>query len=149
MFERILAPTDFSEAALGGVRMAAMLADRLNASVALVHVFDPDELIPTGQYALSRPAYEQMVGRLRTRAQERLEETRGELPEGVDVTTVFLEHDSAAHAITEHAAQTGARLIVMSTHGRGGFARLLLGSVTEKTVRLARCPVLTVPASPD
>lgn len=155
MFTRILVPTDFSEAALAGTRMAGTLAERTNASLVLVHVFDPDHMIPHAQYALSRGAYEQTIGRLRKRANERLEEARADLPEDVEVKvkTVLLE-GNAALAITKHAAEMGADLIVMSTHGRGGFQRFLLGSVTEKTVRLAHCPVLTVPvltapASPD
>ena len=48
-----------------------------------------------------------------------------------------------AKRIVEHAETTGANLIVMGTHGRGGFGHLLLGSIAEKVVRTAKCPVLT------
>jgi nucleotide-binding universal stress UspA family protein len=48
-------------------------------------------------------------------------------------------------AIVEHAGQMGADLLVIGTHGRSGFERLMLGSVTEKVLRKVRCPVLTVP----
>lgn len=141
----ILAPTDFSDAALAGVRTAAILAGHLDASVVLVHVFDPEDLMPAAPVAWSSLAYEEMIERLRKTAVQRLQETRGEFPEGVEVSIELLHHGSAAQAITQHAADIGADLIVMSTHGRTGFKRFLLGSITEKTVRLASCPVLAVP----
>ena len=59
-------------------------------------------------------------------------------------TTAVLFSGSAAREIVEHAQNNHIDLIVMGTHGRGGMAHLLLGSVTERVVRTATCPVLTV-----
>jgi nucleotide-binding universal stress UspA family protein len=60
-------------------------------------------------------------------------------------TDVLIDEGSPAACILEHAASLPANLIVMGTHGRGGFERLVLGSVAEKVLRKAKCPVMTVP----
>ena len=58
--------------------------------------------------------------------------------------TTSVTFGSPAKAIVDYARDNGINLIVMGTHGRGGFAHLLLGSVAEQVVRTAECPVLTV-----
>ena len=63
---------------------------------------------------------------------------------GPDVE-VLIDSGQAAHQILEHATSLPADLIVIGTHGASGFEHLLLGSVTEKVLRRATCPVLTVP----
>ena len=60
------------------------------------------------------------------------------------MTTTACCSASPATAIVEYARENGMNLIVMGTHGRGGVAHLLLGSVAERVVRTADCPVLTV-----
>jgi nucleotide-binding universal stress UspA family protein len=60
-------------------------------------------------------------------------------------TSTFVEVGNPAARILEHAASLPADLVVLGTHGRSGFERLMLGSVTEKVLRKAGCPVLTVP----
>ena len=62
----------------------------------------------------------------------------------LDAKPVLLTSSTPALAIVNHAKEADIDLIVMGTHGRGGFGHLLMGSVAEKVVRLAPCPVLTV-----
>jgi nucleotide-binding universal stress UspA family protein len=63
---------------------------------------------------------------------------------GPPTKPIILTSSSPASAIIDYATETDMDLIVMGTHGRGAFAHLLMGSVAEKVVRMARCPVLTV-----
>src|SRR5687768_16467615 len=67
-------------------------------------------------------------------------------PEFADSVRKVIVHDDPAHAIIELAERENMSIIVMGTHGRTGAARLLLGSVTERVVREAPCPVLTLRA---
>ena len=124
---RILFPTDFSDTADYARGHARELAGRFQASLHLLHV-------------VADPLSQDWAGGVATRAEERL----GELSfGGIDVerTTraghVFVE-------IVRYAADKQIDLIVMGTHGHGPVAHLLLGSVADKVVRKAPCPVLTV-----
>ena len=140
---RIMVPTDFSETSDAALTYARSLADMLGASLHLVHVFDD----PYGDALaadVSTSVYESMqASAMRT---ARLELLR-RMPPAARVqyrgTTTMVSGMPAA-AIVECAANRGMDLIIMGTHGRSGFAHLLLGSVAEQVVRTAPCPVLTV-----
>lgn len=137
---RILVPHDFSETADGALRYALDLAERLEAAVTVVHVYDvPSYGFPEG-IALSV----QMEQTIATAARTALDNiaVRARRP-GVDVEHV-LRRGAAWSEIIRLAAETDTDLVVMGTHGRHGVARFLLGSVAEKVVRTAPCPVLTV-----
>ena len=140
---RILVPTDFSETSDTALTYARRLADSVGASLDLVHVFDDphgDALVAEvtasvyeGMRATAiAAARRELMRRLPTEDRQRF---RGS---SVMITGV------AAEAIVQYAAEHGVDLIVMGTHGRSGFAHLLLGSVAEQVVRAAHCPVLTV-----
>ena len=144
MYSRILVPTDFSPTSDAALEHARALARAFSAELRLVHVFEDPLLAgavaaeayvpeaPGVRTALMKEAQERLTHRLRPEDREALSAS-GEIITG-----------SPASAITEHAARIGASLIVMGTHGRGGMAHLLLGSVAERVVRTAACPVLTV-----
>ena len=140
---RILVPTDFSATADTALDYAYELAGRFGASLELMHVLD-DPLVVDGMagevYISEGPA-------LRTAmlqdAQERLRH-RASPREGIPRIETEVIFGHGARTIAEHAAERGADLIVMGTHGRTGFAHLMLGSVAERLVRTAPCPVLTV-----
>ena len=139
---RILVPTDFSATADAALEYAFVLAARFGASLQLLHVLD-DPFVVDGMAA---EAYISEAPALRTAmledARERLRHraTRGQaLP---IETEVLFGH--GARTIAEYAAERGVDLIVMGTHGRTGFAHLLLGSIAERLVRTSPCPVLTV-----
>jgi nucleotide-binding universal stress UspA family protein len=144
-FTRILVPTDFSAQSDAALATAKDLATRFGASLHLIHVLeDPyavatysaDALgyLPPGIRELWQHEAEKHFDDLVTPAE------RAQFP----VTTTVLFSGSAAREIVEHAQANAIDLIVMGTHGRGGFAHLLLGSVAERVVRTATCPVLTV-----
>ena len=141
---RILVPTDFSATADAALEYAVVLAEKFGASLQLLHVLD-DPFVADGMAA---EAYISEAPALRTAmlddARERLRH-RGLSREAAGrplETEVLFGH--GARTIAEYAAERGVDLIVMGTHGRTGFAHLLLGSVAERLVRTAPCPVLTV-----
>lgn len=144
----ILAPTDFSNEANVGVRFALQLAEKFDAGLSLLHVFEP------------LPVIEGMEGfpLLQTRP-ELIKKARTELESIVarDAKKTLRLHARVItakpfHGIITTAAERGSDLIVMSTHGYTGVNHALLGSTTERVVRHAPCPVLTVrvrKAGPD
>ena len=142
---RILVPTDFSTASDAALDFAKSIARTFNASLHLLHVFEDPvvtvgfteayaPLPPTTRVALVDDARRQLANRLSAEERERF-----------DATTEVVSGASAM-AIVEYAQDHAIDLIVMGTHGRTGVAHLLIGSVAERVVRLAPCPVLTVHA---
>ena len=142
---RILVPTDFSEPADAALDYAVDLSKTLGAQISLVHVVDEisDATLSFDLYMpLSAEARDEVLSTVRRRLAERVE--RSGRP---DVTSDVLV-GGTARAIVDAARSHHADLIVMGTHGRLGVAHLLLGSVAERVVRTAECPVLTVRAAP-
>lgn len=142
--EKILSPTDFSDASRNAMWEAADLATRYQAEILLVHVVRAlPALPPNPNYVLEVPEYEQA---LHADADRRLKALAGELSaKGLKVRT-SVGHGDAGAEIVRMADAEGAGLIVIATHDTAGWQRVLLGSVAEKVVRLAHCPVLTIPA---
>lgn len=140
----ILCPTDFSEFSSAAVSYAAALARTYGAGLHLLHVATP---CPLAAPYLDGPADLRVFEAQRASADEGLAaEAARVLAAGVPAT-VEQRCGTAVHEILQAAAAGDADLIAIGTHGRGGFERLVLGSVTEKLLRLARCAVLTVPHS--
>ena len=141
-FETLLVPHDFSGDADAALDAAVELAMRLGASLHLLHVYQQpvDVLSP---YGVAVPPN---VGpELRSAALRRLEQLAARIS-GLQVESHVAEGPPAL-AIAEQARELGADLVVMGTHGRTGLRHLLLGSVAERTMRAAHCPVLTVKKS--
>jgi|RhiMethySRZTD1v2_1073278.scaffolds.fasta_scaffold00435_23 nucleotide-binding universal stress UspA family protein len=141
-FTRILCPIDFSELSLRSLDHAAALANWYDAQLTVLHVvptFEPVQVrgdVGEPAHVVNPVSREQVLDELR-RAVDRL--TVSATP------TLAAAAGDATTGITEQALSIGADLIVMGTHGRRGFKRLLLGSVTETVLHEAPCPVLTVP----
>jgi nucleotide-binding universal stress UspA family protein len=152
--ERILCPTDYSEFSEHALHRAVRLASWFEASITAVRVIPPTPWLVAAD--AGSPYVAVPADRLRAQRHEELEALeRFVLPyheEGVPIHTRLLEGDPSRQ-IQQAALELPADLLVMGTHGRGGFERLVLGSVTEKVVRRATCPVLTVgsgaPPRPD
>lgn len=140
---RILVPTDFSAASDVALSYARSLATQFGASINLVHVFeDPlasGAFVGDGIVAMPLDLRE---GMLRD-AREQLEKQHAKHVQSLPLSSADLLVGPAAKRIVEHAEKIHADLIVMGTHGRGGLGHVLLGSIAEKVVRTARCPVLT------
>ncbi len=142
-FTHILVPIDFSEFSARSLSHAAALARWYDARLTVLHVgpaFDP--LLAQGELGLpiqgvNLPTPEKTVGEM-----QRWLDVGGMAPGAVPVARL----GDASTTIVEEAIRDNADLIVMGTHGRRGFKRFLLGSVTERVLREAPCPVLTVPA---
>lgn len=125
MFQQILCPVDFSDASHHATQYAIALA-RLHRSVLTVlHV--PRESADSRRLAADAAAMFENATQI-----------------GMNVE-VLIECGEPAHRIVTRAAALPADVIVMGTHGAGGFEHLMLGSVAEKVLRKATCPVLTIP----
>jgi nucleotide-binding universal stress UspA family protein len=140
---RILVPTDFSDCALPAVRYAAELANKFGSELILLHVVPdavlalPDAVMPTPTpladlNALTDAGKQGLANLI---AAEKLQERRPRSEVRIG---------SPAQEITAAATDLHADLVCIGTHGRGGLARVLLGSVAEHVLRQAPCPVLTV-----
>ena len=139
---RILAPTDFSGPACSCVRTASELAEHFDAELLLVNVVPVLPAVPPDpNYVFKIPEYERY---LHADATEQLRKARAELVgKNVKVRTM-VGHGSAAEEIVQIAKAESVDLIVISTHGSTGLEHFVFGSVAEKVVRLAECPVLSV-----
>jgi universal stress protein A len=139
---RILVPTDFSDSADAALAYALKVADRVGAAVRLVHVFeDPDAVGLYSHAYVPMPA--EMRADILTDIRRQLV-ARSAASGHNDVTTEVLT-GPAAKTIADYATQHQCDLIVMGTQGRQGVAHMLMGSVAERVVRTAACPVLVVP----
>jgi nucleotide-binding universal stress UspA family protein len=137
--QHILVAHDFGEPAQGAFEYALGLAGKLNAHVTVVHAYD---LPSHGFEGLTAAA--ELEGHIKTAARTALDEivvqSRGS---AVEVDAI-LRTGPPWSEITSAARETRADLIVVGTHGRRGLSRAMLGSVAERVVRSAPCPVLTV-----
>jgi nucleotide-binding universal stress UspA family protein len=142
---RILVPVDFSTASREAAEHAVALARCFGAKLELLHVWEPPRYVaPDVMIALPGWSATSVEKVAVTAAQKELSEfTARLLPEGLSVST-RVDVGEAAHTILRVAEETMADLIAMGTHGRSGLARMLLGSVAQKIVSHAPCPVLTV-----
>jgi nucleotide-binding universal stress UspA family protein len=144
--QSILVPTDFSPAASFGLRKAAELARETGAKVTVCHVLDPSPLAPyaTRGDAATQLDVEQDVEKA---IHEALTEVvRTYFPDVAKAKTALIIGSNASDAICHYAEKEDIDMIVLSTHGRTGLAHLLIGSVAERVVRHAACPVLSVRA---
>lgn len=142
MYERILLPTDGSDASNPAVEQAIGLARETGAEL---HVLFVVEDIPYAPEMMD----DQVEGQLREIGEDAIENIRKRADEaGIDIVEAIRE--GAPHnSILGYADEEDADIIVMGTHGRSGLDRYLLGSVTERVVRTSDIPVLTVRVSGD
>ena len=143
MYGQILAPVDFSDISANALRHAARLAQCGAARVTALFAdpFTPPPYFTEARVAALAGEYRQAMAD----AQERLRAFVREHAPGVAVETAVLEL-MPVDAIVAAIADFHAGLVVMGTHGRSGFNRLMLGSVAENTLRASSVPVLTVGA---
>lgn len=137
----IVVPTDFSEHAEQALAHALDLAGELSARIHLVHVWKLPR--PSGGMWGASFAVE-LAKEMERDANEGLEETRRKVAERGAAVTAELLSGEASPQILACAKREQADLIVMGTRGHSGLPHLLLGSVAERTVRHAACPVMTV-----
>jgi len=150
MFRKILAATDLTEASARALRTALELAHRFSAPVVVLYVSEPP-YTNRRWYAPFERSETELLEALRVKQSEaalraldrQVGKANEDGPGSVDVQTMLRE-GIPADTIPSMAVEVGADLIVMGTHGRKGAQHLLLGSIAERVVRSASCPVLTV-----
>ncbi len=139
MFRHILVPTDFGDASERAITLAVELARRFDARVTLAHVWT----VPNAAYAegLAWPMDE-----LEAAAKRAMATSLAATVKIFPATDSIVRGGVPWQGILDLVKERGIDLVVMGTHGRRGFSRLVLGSVAEKVVRLSPVPVLTTPA---
>jgi nucleotide-binding universal stress UspA family protein len=145
----ILYPTDFSTCAEHAFSHALHLAETFGADLHLLHALVLHEADP-GNAAHRLPSMEHLYEALEQHAESQMASATAEHGDrGFEIVRAQVRSISAAGAVLDYASENDLDLVVMGTHGRRGLRRLLLGSVAEEVVRLAPCPVLTVPERTD
>jgi nucleotide-binding universal stress UspA family protein len=144
LIRRILVPVDFSDCSLAGLRYAVRFAKEVGAHIIVLHVTDLGPVMMTTGYGdYDSQTYIKAAGR---RSGDQMQA----FLKRVDFGGVPVDTSAVAGycpvAIYEAAVKKDADLIIISTHGRTGLRRALIGSVAEGTVRHAACPVLVVPS---
>jgi len=137
--KRILVPTDFSDYSKQAITYACELAKRFSAELQLLHVVPPPLVAAPYIGAVADEVLQPEVA-----SKQALEELDD--PEFAQVSNVerVIQTGTPFVEIVRYAKEIDADLIVMGTHGRSGLVHALIGSVAEKVVRKAPCPVLTV-----
>lgn len=136
-FKRILSPIDFDENSLAALELAAQIARQNEGTVIVFHV------VPLIAAAAAMPVYVDAYRGQEETAKEKLQQIAAKRLRG-------LKHELLTHlgepasAIVRTARRTSADVIVMATHGRRGFSRVMLGSIAEMVLRESPCPVLCV-----
>ena len=139
--KRILVPTDFSECSDAAVRYGLELARKFGATVHLLHVIQDPATQPWAAEGYVVPVLEALE-EWQKDAQKRLEASIPEADRAKAIVWCVIA--SPFPEILRYATANDIDLIVMGTHGRGGVSHMVLGSIAEKVVRRAPCPVLTV-----
>ncbi len=142
--KHILAPTDLSHHAESGLRYACGLAQRMGATLHLVHVL-PEVVAPVGPEPMILPSlpaeyYDEAQAAAIASLQNTLDPQWGQ-PTALEIAVRW---GDPVQAIVAYAREKAIDLIVLATHGRTGLGHVLLGSVAERIVREAPCAVLTV-----
>jgi universal stress protein A len=141
-YKRILVPTDFSESSKVAIKHAEYLARAEVAQILLAHVLVQSPYHPSGFTIEEIPIQEAPLVKL---IEDKLATFAKEFQGDIEVRTV-LRRGSAYDQITALAEEEDIDVIVMASQGHSGIERFFLGSVAEKILRRAPCPVVTVPA---
>ena len=155
LFKKILCPIDFSDPSYKALKAADDLAKEFRSELLLIHVLAPTQMYPavTG-FAYSGPGTGRYVPlaiteEIENHAAESLKMTfEQKISKDVNAKKELLK-GNPAEEIARYAEENKASAIIMGTHGFTGWKHLIIGSVTEKVVRLSKCPVITIPANEE
>ena len=138
---KVLVATDFSDAAATALTYGSALAKQFGARLHVVHVAENAFMLNVGA-----AGYVADVSEIQREIDEEAQRQLDACTAAVEPrpTVQVLSGGSPAYGIVDYAKEHDIDIIVMGTHGRGGVTRVLLGSVAERVVRIAPCPVLTV-----
>lgn len=139
---KIVCPTDFSDPSYEGLKVAKEFAEHFSAELIVVHVIFPGPIVP----GVAEPGFH-IPAALKT-MQETAEKTLADLTKQKMLADISVRpqviQGKPAYEIVDLADSEKADLIVIATHGESGWQKFLFGSVTEKVIRMASCPVLTI-----
>lgn len=144
MIARILVPVDFSDPSLQALDYAIEFGRRFKPEFVVLHVLEP--VYYPGAGDMYGPGYDMglVYQEIERATRDQLSRVAATLQKKRLAVRTLLRVGTAYHAIVETAKRLKADLIIMSTHGRTGLSHVLMGSVAERVVRSAACPVLTV-----
>lgn len=143
--KRILVPIDFSQHSLTALEYAIDLGAPTGATITVLHVLEPVAYsTPADLYAGMATQLGNLLAEQRRSARQQLDKIVERYGKKGVTLTVLLRDGVAYREIVDAATKGKADLIVQATHGRTGLSHILLGSVAERVVRTAECPVLTV-----
>jgi nucleotide-binding universal stress UspA family protein len=139
---KVLVATDFSDVAGAALTYGSELAKRFGARLHVVHIAENAFMLNVGA-----AGYVADVTEIQREIDEEARRQIDSCTAGIEprpTTAVISAGSSPAFGIVDYAKEHDIDLVVIGTHGRGGVTRMILGSVAEKVVRMAPCPVLTV-----
>ena len=139
--KRILVPTDFSDCAMSALKVAAKIAEKTKSTISLVHTYE----LPLYGFTSGQLMYDgEQIGKIKQDIKVELQKiAHMHFIKKVKVEQFLLPDYSLDH-IVDHDILKKSDLIVMGTHGASGWSKDLIGSNTERIIRRAKCPVLTV-----
>lgn len=141
--KHILCPVDFSDYSDYAMSYAAMLAGKFEAKLTLLHVVAP-AMVPLPGDAMTPMMRQVDIADIADTCKERLAKAAGDFAKSGFAINCRVTNGVPFMEILRVAEELGVDLIVMGTHGRSGLAQIMIGSVAERVVRKACCPVLTV-----
>ncbi|MFO0426487.1 MAG: universal stress protein [Planctomyces sp.] len=142
--KRILVPTDFSEYSRPALQYGCAIAERFGSELHVLHVVPDAAMLVPEAYSFSAESIQAQSDIMIENAQKQLDELPGDLFSGATPVVRQVRTGPAFLEILDYAKSSEIDLIVIGTHGRSGLMHVLMGSVAERVVRKASCPVLTV-----
>ena len=143
-FKKILCGTDFSESSYHALDYGLRFARHSDGTLLVVHLFH----VPTSDL-LGEHTYTLNLAEVRNQMQALLDQLHATRLQGYPKTELLLDFGDPAQELIKLAGDRDVDLIVTSTHGRSGLSHLIMGSVAEKIIRHAPCPVFVVRADVD
>ena len=146
--KKICCPTDFSEPSYEALKAACEIALHFSAEVVLVHVVTPIPVIPIHDdpTSFNLPLYEKEMETNAGKALKKIQQEK--IPENIQSRAFVIQGDPAGQ-IVNLAEEEKVDIIVIATHGLTGWRKFMFGSVTEKVIRTAACPVLSIRIPPS
>jgi len=143
----ILVPTDFSQHSDKALQIAVDIASQYNAKIVLLHVIDENMQQCAADYCISNEAIEQLKNESMKASTDKLNKTINSLKGSTKVDISFeVKYGVPAEVVLDEQKTNKLDLIVIASHGKTGILSHLIGSVTDKVVRAAKCPVMVIRA---
>jgi nucleotide-binding universal stress UspA family protein len=145
--KKIVCPTDFSDPSYEGLKVAGEFAEHFSAELILVNVIFPGPIVP----GVAEPGFH--IPAALKAMQETAEKKLADIAQQKKLADITVRkkviNGKPAYEIVNLADEEKADIIVIATHGESGWQKFLFGSVTEKVIRMAACPVLTIQQPKD